>query len=401
MATSSVVLVAGEASGDLHGAALVRALRARRPDLRLLGIGGPAMREAGVELLHSYEEFAVLGVSEVLSRLPFLLGVLGEMGRRFERERPGLFIPIDYPDFNIRLAARARKAGVPVMYYISPQIWAWRARRVRTLARLVDRMVVVFPFEVPIYEAAGVPVTFVGHPLLDHPRERAPRAEVRARLGVADEAPFVAFLPGSRNQEVRRILPPLAGAARLLVDAGVAVAVSRAPSVDRGEFEAALAAGGFPSLPVWDGPAADLAAAADVAVVTSGTATLETGLTGTPPVVVYRMAPLTWWIAKRLVRVDHVGLVNIAAGKRIAPELLQDDVTPERVAAVVRELLADPARRAAMRADLAALPERLGGPGAAARAADVALSILARQGGAAGAAGPTDAMAAGSARGGA
>jgi lipid-A-disaccharide synthase len=374
----SVVLVAGEASGDLHGAALVRALRERRPELRAWGIGGPAMKEAGVTLLHSYEEFAVLGISEVVSRLPYFLRILGELGRLFATERPGLFIPIDYPDFNIRLAARARKAGVPVMYYISPQVWAWRASRVRTLARVVDRMVVVFPFEVPIYERAGVPVTFVGHPLLDHPPERAPRSEVRARLGLTDERPLVAFLPGSRNQEIRRILPPLAGAARLLSASGVGVAVSRAPSVDRGAFDAALVAGAGagPALPVWDGAAVDLAGAADVAVVASGTATLETGLTGTPPVVVYRMSPLTWWIARRLVRVEHVGLVNIAAGKRIAPELLQDEVTAGRVEGVVRELLDDPARRAAMRADLAALPGRLGGAGAAGRAADAALELL-------------------------
>lgn len=383
MAAPGVVLVAGEASGDLHGAALVHALRERRPDLRFSGIGGPAMREAGVVLSHSSEEFAVLGVSEVLSRLPFLLRVLGEMGRAFVRERPALFIPIDYPDFNIRLAARARAAGVPVMYYISPQVWAWRASRVRTLARVVDRMVVVFPFEVPIYEAAGVPVTFVGHPLLDHPPERVPRETVRSALGLADDTPLVAFLPGSRRQEIHRILPPLAGAARLLAARGIGVAISRAPSVDRGEFDAVLdratAEGGGGSgarLPVWDGPAAALAGAADVAVVASGTATLETGLTGTPPIVVYRMAPLTWWIARRMVRVDHVGLVNIAAGKRIAPELLQDDVTPERVAALVLELLADPERRASMRRELAALPGRLGGPGAAGRAADAALHLI-------------------------
>lgn len=377
MSGPTIFILAGEPSGDLHGGALARELRTRNPAVRLRGIGGPAMRAAGVELLHALDEFSVLGFSEVVGRLPFFFRVLAELRAEFRATPPAVFIPIDFPDFNLRAAAHARAAGVPVLWYISPQIWAWRGGRIRALKRLVDRMVVVFPFEVEVYRAAGVPVEFVGHPLLEHPpRVRDGRA-VREALAVPEGRPLVALLPGSRRQEVRRILPPLAEAGRrLMADGRARVAVSRAPGLPVELYREVLAAAGA-ELPLWEGPAAELAGAADLAVVASGTATLETGLTGTPLVVVYRMGGLNWEIARRMVKLPRIGLVNIAAGEAVAPELLQDDVTGEKVAALARELLDDPARLAAMRAALARLPARLAGPGASRRTAELALELAA------------------------
>ena len=334
MSGPTVFILAGEPSGDLHGGALARELRRQNPGVRLRGIGGAAMREAGVELLHTLDEFSVLGFSEVIGRLPFFFRVLAELRALFRAEPPDVFIPLDFPDFNLRAAAHARAARVPVLWYISPQIWAWRPGRIKTLKERVDRMVVVFPFEEELYRAAGVPVEFVGHPLLEHPPRVRDRDAVRAALGVPAGRPLVALLPGSRRQEVRRILPPLADAGRRLRREGRAsVAVSRAAGLPEELYREILAdpAG---DLPLWEGPAAELAGAADLAVVASGTATLETGLTGTPLVVVYRMGALNWEIARRLVRLPRIGLVNIAAGEDVAPELLQDDVTGEAVAAL-------------------------------------------------------------------
>jgi lipid-A-disaccharide synthase len=373
----TVFLVAGETSGDRIGGDLARALRVADPSLRLVGIGGPLMRAAGVELIHDAEEFAVLGITEVIGRLPFFLRVLSELDARFRADPPDLFIPIDFPDFNLRLAKRAHARGIPVLWYVSPQVWAWRSGRAATLARLVDRMVVVFPFEVPIYERVGLPVTFVGHPLLDRPERPMDPAAVRAKLGASPGRRVVAILPGSRRQEIERIAPPLLDAARRLEEAGFLTAVSRAPGLETERLTQLVREAGAASI-LWEGEARDLVGAADLAIVASGTATLETGLAGTPLIVVYRMAALSWLIARRLVRVPHVGLVNIAAGERIAPELLQDQVTGERVATLARTMLDDPERLARMRRQLAELPGRLGGAGAAARTAAIALELLER-----------------------
>jgi lipid-A-disaccharide synthase len=372
-----IFIVAGEASGDMHGGALARAILAACPGARLSGVGGPAMKAAGVALRHTIDEFAVLGISEVMSRLPFFFRVMGEMKDLFRRDPPDLVIPIDFPDFNIRLAGAAKSADIPVLYYISPQIWAWRRGRIRTLARVVDRMVVIFPFETEIYRAAGVPVDFVGHPLLERVRTERTAAEVRRGLGIADGKPLVALLPGSRHQEIARLLPPLADAAAHLETRGVATVVSRAGSVPAAWFETALAG---KTVRTWEGSPYDLVAAADLAVVASGTATLETGLLGTPLIVVYRMSPLTWAVARTLVRLPYIGLVNIAAGRKIAPELLQGEVTGDRVAGMVLDLLTDPPALARMRQELESLPQRLGGPGASERTARIALDLaLARR----------------------
>ena len=366
--TLRVFVSAGEASGDRHAAGLVSALRRRVPDLEVRGLGGPALEAEGAVLLARIDELAALGFSEVIRRLPFFTRLMARVTVDIEAWQPNVMIPVDYPGFNLRLARRARARHVPVVYYIAPQVWAWRPERRPGIARAVDHLLVVFPFEEPLFREAGIRTTFVGHPLLDAGASLT-RDAVRERLGVSGEDRLLALLPGSRVQEIEANLPVLAeGVSRL----NARVVVSRAPAVPD-QVYAALEAYG---LPLWDGSAGDLAGAADAALVASGTATLETGLRGTPMAVVYRTGSLNWHLAKALVKIRTIGLVNIAAGGQRVPELLQDQFTPERVAEVANRLLFDPREAAEQRAYLAALAEKLGGQGAAERAADAVLETI-------------------------
>ena len=390
---AGALIVAGEASGDLYGGLLMRAMREGSPGqrgaeagagtIRFTGIGGDAMRGAGLEALADASVLGVTGVVEVAARF-------GSIWRAYRAacailddptNRPDLAILIDYPDFNLRLAARARRAGVPVLYFVSPQVWAWRRGRVRRMAGLVDRMLVILPFEEAIYRAAGVPVTFVGHPLLDLVRtHRTPRQE-RARLGLDPDRPLVALLPGSRRNEIAAHLPPLLDAFdRLRTEfRDLQALLTVAPTRSEAELRAVAEASG------WRGPLPvlvredryDAVAAADAAVVASGTATLETALLGVPMAIVYRMHPLTFAIARRLADLPHVGMPNLIAGRRIVPELLQDECTGERIAVVVRGLLTDPAASQRMRDDLQTVRARLGEPGAIVRAARIAWDMIA------------------------
>lgn len=372
-----VFVSAGEPSGDRHLAALVDHLGRELGELELLGLGGDALRARGARLLAHVEELSVIGFSEVARRLPFFLRLLRRSLRELEEFRPHVVVPVDYPGFNLRLGARARTRGFPVAYYIAPQVWAWKHDRRPGIRRAVDRMLAVFPFEEPLFREAGIPTTFVGHPLLDAPVPEPPPAAVRERLGVAAKTPLLALLPGSRSQEVRHILSPLLAGTGALRDEGVAVAVSRAGSVPAALYGAAGEAG----LPVWEGDAAALARAADAALVASGTATLETGLGGTPLAVVYRTGPVNWILARALVGVRTVGLVNIAAGGTRVPELLQGDLHPAGVEAVARRLLFDAGERREQTAYLDTLSDRLGGRGSARRAAaEVAALVRSRRG---------------------
>ncbi len=363
---------AGETSGDRHAAAVVRELKRRAGPVEVLGLGGDELAAEGAELLARVEDLSVLGFAEVLQRLPYFRRLMHRATEALERFRPHAVIPVDYPGFNLRLARRARARGFRVIYYIAPQVWAWRRERRPGIGRAVDHLLVVFPFEEPLFREAGIDARFVGHPLLDEERELASPQAVRSRLAVPEDAPLLALLPGSRSQEVRRILPPLAAGAAALAGEGVRVAVSRAPGVPESHYRPALEAG----MPLWPGAGPALARAADAALVASGTATLETGLQGTPLAVVYRTAPLNWHLARALVRIRTVGLVNIAGGGSRVPELLQDALTPAAVAATARRLLFDPAERREQKAFLAPLRERLGGGGAASRAAEEILRIL-------------------------
>ena len=372
-----LLLVAGEASGDLQGALLSQALKALEPDIELIGVGGREMESAGVHLRFRSETMAVTGLWEVLAHLPRLKRTLDALVSYMREDPPDGLITIDYPDFNIRLAQRAQRAGVPVIYYISPQVWAWRGRRVRALAEAIRRMIVIFPFEEEIYVRAGIPVTYVGHPLVDRVRPSSSRDVLRAGLGVGPNEMLVALLPGSRAGEIARILPPMLEARALLhgrAEIHWALAVAQGvpiASLPRSARE-------DPGLKIRSGETYDILAAADLALTASGTATTEAALLGTPMIVVYRMHPLTWHIARRLVKVPHIAMANILAGRRLVPELLQDEVDGLRLAREVERLLADPALLQSTRAGLLQAAASLGPGGAPGRAAAAILQELAR-----------------------
>ena len=377
---SRVVLVAGEPSGDRHGARLAAALRARPEfaDVELAGIAGPRMRDAGVVPLARMEDVAVVGFAEVLGHLPALLTARGAITGALADPTTRLFLPIDFPGFNLPLCKVARRRGVPVLYYIAPQAWAWGKGRVAQLRRDVDRLAVILPFEEEFFRAAGVAAVSVGHPLVEALAPDVSRDAFLGELGWPSDARFAALLPGSREQEVTRLAPPLIAAfavlrgmrpeARAVVGAASAEQAARI----RALVPAALAG----TLRVVDGRTRETLAFARCAAVASGTATLECAALGTPLVVVYRMAALSHLIARRLVTLPRFGLVNIVAGEDVAPELLQDAVTAERVAAALLPLWDDgPARDQAL-ARTARVRGKLGGPGASGRVAGLAAQLL-------------------------
>jgi lipid-A-disaccharide synthase len=374
------MLSAGEASGDLHGGALCLALRALEPGLRLVGMGGPRMAAAGMDVVADPTRQAAVGTSEALGRIPALYRAYRVLLARLRRERPRALVLIDFPEFNLRLARRARRAGVPVLYFIPPQLWAWRAGRVRQMARRVSRVLAVLPFEAPLYERAGVAVEFVGHPLLDVLPLDLTREEARRRLALDPAEAVVGLLPGSRHEEIQRLLPPMLAAARRLAEGPRAprFALGLAPTADgaqvRGLIRGAEANGG-PRVDALEGRTYEVMAAADALLVASGTATLESALLGAPMVVCYRVSRLTELAARLLAQVEWCSLPNIVAGRAVVPEILQDAVTGERLAAEVRRLLEDPLAATAQRAAFKEVRARLGEPGVARRAARAVLRL--------------------------
>lgn len=374
MAPPRILLAAGEPSGDAHGGAVAREIRRRWPDAELWGLGGPHMAGAGVELLADVRDLAVLGLAEVAGRLPFFWRLLRTMRRELGRRHPDLVIPIDYPGFNLRLSRQARSLGIPVLYYVAPQVWAWHRSRADELAHLTAAMAVILPFEEPLFRGRGARVTFVGHPLLEE--EPPPRAGWAAETGVDPDRPVLALFPGSRRQEIERHLAIFAEAAGEIR--------RRFPEVQpvfaRAETLPPEAWAGLEYPTTTDAWA--LLHTARAAVVKSGTSTLQAALAGAPMVVAYRMNPATFAIARRLVRVDHVGLVNLVAGERVMPELLQDDVTPAAIAdAVVPFLDEESTVRARAVGALARVRSRLqppAGRGVAENVVDLAASILGR-----------------------
>lgn len=370
------MLVAGEASGDLHGATLSRALQRQGPGWRLVGMGGPRMAEAGVRLLADTVSHAVVGAGEALSRLPRLFRAFRTLRKEVMAQRPRAVVLIDFPEFNLRLARVAKRLRIPVIYFIPPQVWAWRRGRARLVARLATEILAVFPFEPRIYEAAGARVEFVGHPLLDVLPNGLSRKDARPALGVPLDATLIGLLPGSRREEVERLLPPMAEAARRIRETipQARFLVAPATSVDPALVERLLRNAPLELAQV-RGRTYEVMAAADLLLVASGTATLEAALIGTPMVVCYRVSRLTGMIARLLIRIPWVSLANIVSGRAVVPELLQDNATGLRLAEEAVSLLRNPEALKAQRLAFAELKGALGTPGVGERAARRILEV--------------------------
>ena len=372
------MISAGESSGDRLGAGLADALRRREPSIELVGMGGPKMSDAGVRLVQDAAEISVVGISEVLPRLPQIHRAMKRLERVIADEKPDLLVPIDFPDFNLRLAARAGRHGVGVVYFVSPQLWAWRPGRVNKIRDLVREMLVLFEFETAFYERAGVPVTWVGHPLAERSGAPVGDAELRDRAGLTAGSTVVALAPGSRAGEIERHLPVLLDAARRLQDGrtGLEFLVPLAPSAPRDVVCSMVEASGVDPIRVHPGDFPEILSVCAAGAVASGTATLEAATVGLPMLVFYRMNRLSSWVGRRLMTVDHVAMPNLIAGRGIVPELLQDDCNADNVAAEIGRYLDDPARVAEVRKGLDGVVGQLGEPGIYERAAGRVLDRL-------------------------
>lgn len=371
-----IFFVAGESSGDTHGANLIRALQKKVPALECEGLGGARMAEAGMTLRFDLAGHAIMGFAEVLKSLAWIRRLFHDAVARLEEWRPDCLVLIDYPGFNIRLAKEAHARGIPVVYYISPQVWAWKKKRIHTLARVCRKMLVTFPFEKALYDNVGLDCTYVGHPLLDHIADAD--AACNRQYEPLSERFTVGILPGSRAQEIGRILPVMLEAARKIRQAhpGAQFTIPCVDESRRSQIAAVLQ--DFPARIVIGG-AHNVLRDARFCFVASGTATLETALFGVPMAILYRVAPFTYWLAKRLVKIDHIGMVNILAGRRLVPEFVQHEAQPQPIAHAALSLIADsPARRSQLDG-LAEVRNALGGPGASDRAAQAILTALGRE----------------------
>ena len=365
-----ILMLAGEPSGDLHGAALARSLREKWPSARLLGLGGERMAAAGVECMAGLDQLAVMGFAEVVRHLGFFRRLMRRVRDAMYRYAVDLVIPIDYPGFNLRVARYARAAGIRVLYYIAPQVWAWRPSRARRLASDTDHVAVILPFEVEFLRQAGARVTFVGHPLLELEHSVPARTDYCRMHGLDPERPLLALFPGSRRQELDRHLELFAAAAHRLARArpGLQPVVARTPGLPLDVYREVAAT------VVDDGTS--LLHHARAALVKSGTSTVEAALASVPFATAYRTHPLTFALARRLVRVDHIAMANLIAGRRVVPELVQHEATPARLVRALLPLLDDTGERRAMVAGLGQVRRALGSAGAARRVAGIAESLL-------------------------
>lgn len=371
-----ILIVAGEASGDLHGSGLATAIIRLCPDVSVYGVGNGLMRQVGVEIIIDSSRLAVVGITEVFSRIGSLLKAYRQLKKFIRTNHLALLVLIDFPDFNLLLAREAKRAGVPVLYYISPQVWAWRSGRVHKIASRVNKMAVILPFEISIYRNVGLDAEFVGHPLLDvlyvSKEETSPVNERKWR-----GAPLIALLPGSRAKEVKSLLPSMARAAGIIMKKkpGARFILPIAPTLSLPEVKKIWQ---YPSIPVEfvEDKTYQAIKTADLAIVASGTATLETAILNTPMVIVYQVSPVSYLIARALVKMNWIGLVNIVAGRRVVPELLQKEANGERIAAEALKILDDESYRKEMIQALAEVREKLGTPGAAERVAKMALEMI-------------------------
>jgi lipid-A-disaccharide synthase len=369
------MIIAGEPSGDLHGAGVVRELKRRNPECFIFGIGGDKMAAAGMELIYNIREISVMGFWEVIQQLPLIKSVEKTMTVLLQVRKPDVILLIDYPGFNLRFAKLAHSRGIKIVYYISPQVWAWNFRRVKKMKGIIDKMLVVFPFEEDIYKREGIDVEFVGHPLLEVLTEPQEKKEFCKRYNFDEKKQILGLFPGSRRQELERIFPAMLGAARLLhfqKDVQIGVGVASALDFD---FVKSFVRNDFP-IQLIQNATYDLMKNSDVAIVTSGTATLETGFYQTPMIIVYRTSWFSYFVGRILVRVKNIGLVNIVAGDKIVPEILQSHLTPHRLASEALKMLEDEKYRTDISERLSIVKEKLGTKGASARVAEVLLSMI-------------------------
>ena len=369
------MIIAGETSGDLHGAKLVKAMQKRNKGLFFCGIGGQALKESGVDILIDAREISVVGITEVFSKIPNILRSLRMVKKTFKTMRPDLLILIDFPDFNLHVAATAKKMGIPVLYYISPQIWAWRPGRVKKIDKLVDHMAVILPFEEDFYRKEKIPVTFVGHPLLENSLPTKQRIEDKWM----EDIPAIGLLPGSRYGEIERHLPVMIDAARILLKKIETIKFIISLSPDVGEKhvkEIVKKHKGEADFEIVAGNVRNVFERSKMVMAASGTVTLESAISGTPMVIIYKVSPVSFWLGKAMIRVKNIGLVNLIAGKEIVPELIQEEASSTRIADTVFKMLSDPSGLKQLSLELLAIRDKLGGPGASERVADIAFRML-------------------------
>ena len=372
---AKILISAGEASGDIHAAAVTAALKKIDSAIEVFGMGGDALRAAGGEVLFDIKDHGVMGFVEVIKKLPDLFKLRSDFARVMDERKPDCLVVVDYPGFNMKLAKVAHDKGIPVVSYIAPSAWAWNKGRAKNVAKIVDKVACIFPFEYDVYEEAGAPVEFVGHPLLDIVHPTMERAEAEAWAGKEPGHPLVLLMPGSRLMEIEKMLPTLLEGAKLLKKQlpEVQFAMPRAGTIPLELLQSKIKASGL-EIKITEGHNYDLFSVADLALATSGTVTLEAALCGLPSVIVYRTSALNAFIARRVINIPNIGLPNIVAGRQILPELLQEDFTPANVANTAVELLA-PERRPQLEANLAYMKARLGEPGAVNRVAQLILRI--------------------------
>lgn len=371
----NMLIVAGEASGDLHGSNLIKSLKERDPSLVFYGIGGEKMRGAGLNAVADSRELAVVGISEVILKLGKLYAAFNKLKKALDERRPDVVVLIDYPDFNLYVAKEAKKRKIPVIYYISPQVWAWRRGRVKKIARLVDKMLVVFPFEVDIYQKAGIDVEYVGHPLSATVSSRLSKDDAKASLGMA-QCQSVALLPGSRRHEVARLLPVMIAAASLIKKEmpDIQFVLPAADTIEDNFIKSFIHDN--IQIRIVRGGCYEALRASDAALVASGTATLETALMGVPMVIVYKFSFLTAIFGRLFVHIDDVGLPNIVAGRRIVPELIQEEATPSALAENILRILKDRDTREKMVYELKEVKNKIGNVDASRRAAEAIYKII-------------------------
>jgi len=376
-----VMVVAGEASGDLHGAKLVRAMKSTHPELRFCGVGGAELDAAGVEILYDAAKLSVVGITEVFSHLRDIINARGLLIERMKKEKPALLVLIDFPDFNLFLAAKAKKLGIPILYYISPQVWAWRSNRVKKIGQLSDKIGVILPFEKEFYAQRGVKVDFVGHPLMDTVSTTMPKNTFLAKWSISSDKKIVGLIPGSRKKEIASLLPDFLQSAVILakkMKQELVFLLPKAPTISRKLFNEYGLENYQEELDIHviNEDRYDLMAACDAVIAASGTVTLELAILGTPLVAAYRVSPRTYRLGRLLVRLDSFSLVNLIGGGQIIPELLQDEVTPENIACHLAALINDPGIRQTTLIGLKKVKNRLGPPGASKRAANLGLELM-------------------------